>query len=154
MILAKFSDGTFFMFQPFAFIDAVKDELSYMFQNHAEEVNAILPYNIDPDWDAMKEMQGGFFLLVKDNKIVGYSGVSFGRDLHRKGIKTATVHSIFVVPECRGITSYRFVVEIIKHLRKEPVHYISFGISPAKDFSKILKRLGAIERHVDYVFIN
>ena len=114
-------------------------------ERHYEEIKDLDDYgppNIDWDYYINASLAGQCLaaVLIKDEKLVGYSVFMIGNNPRYKHMKQASNEAIYIEPEHRG-HGLSFIKETDDYLKKIGVDEVFYAWADSRT-SKILQRLG------------
>jgi hypothetical protein len=127
-------------------VEGVMDEIKPLLEKHWEEIAHFKDVPLDPDYEAYTngEKMGRvrvFTVRAHEGNLVGYA-VFYTGNLHYKSTKTAAQDILFVLPEHRGLTGYRFIEYCDNQLRNEGFQVVYQHVKVAHDFGPLLRRIG------------
>lgn len=122
-------------------VHLVLDEIKPFIPRHYEEVGYPA---IEPDWEQYRKLgeAGVYWMVTKriNGKIVGYVGFVIYQHLHFNE-RSAEIDTVFLLPELRGVASYRLVKEAIENIKTMNVRRIR-AVEKNTGLIRILSRLG------------
>lgn len=126
------------------FIESLKPLLEEHYQEIALHKDVV---KLDPDWERyglLAKNKTAVFIGARDNgKLIGYSVFFLVTHIHYKQLKMASNDVLYLDPEYRkGMTGIKLIKASEEILKKLDVQKILWHIKFAKDFRKILYRMG------------
>jgi GNAT superfamily N-acetyltransferase len=124
----------------------VIDEIKPLLEKHWEEIAHFKDIALDPEYETYHKAEAAdrirvFTVRATEGDLIGY-GVFFLGSLHYRATKTASQDILFVLPEHRGITGYRFLEYCDNQLKAEGVKIVYHHVKVAHDFGRLLRRIG------------
>lgn len=81
------------------------------------------------------------FTARKDNNLVGYCTHFLSLHQHYRDVFWATQDAFYMIPECRGIPSVRFLKWADDALKNFGVQFVARQVTPLKNYARTLERL-------------
>jgi hypothetical protein len=127
-------------------MESVIEEIKPLIEKHWEEIAHFKDIPLDPDYDSYGagERLGKlriFTVRLESGELIGYAVFYIG-SLHYQSTKTASQDILFVLPEHRGLTGYRFIEYCDNQLRAEGTQVVYQHVKVAHDFGPLLRRIG------------
>jgi GNAT superfamily N-acetyltransferase len=133
------------------FDDALIEELKPLTVRHYEEValhKGDVP--LDPDWNKYKRLvELGFVMFVgarNNGKLVGYSLFIMADMIHYRTTRLADNDVLYLSPEYRqGMAGVKMIKFCEAELKQQGIKKILWHVKQARDFRKILYRMGYVD---------
>jgi hypothetical protein len=129
-------------------VDSIKDQIQLLIKRHYAELTLDKDVmKLAPDWDKYKELnKDGKLSIVcayDGDKMVGYSVFFLNEHIHYKNNIIANNDVLFLAPEYRlGMTGIKLIKYSEMILQQLGVSKVIWHIKQAKDFRKLLHRMG------------
>jgi len=133
-------------------VEGVEAEIVPLLEEHFEEAAKYKELHLAPNYSVYKmaEEKNMFrlFTIRKDGHLVGYDTYFIVQHPHFSKSILARNDLLFIRKPYRGV-AMRFLSWVHRELKKDHVDVISHSVTPKKDFSPLLKRLGyTLQEHI------
>lgn len=131
-------------------------DVAFLMNDHYAEVGKLksaVPLNIYTDAYLMLEKTGMLrvFTARDDGELIGYAVFLVQPQIHHLGVNAAHNLAVYLKPSYRGGTlGFRLLSECDRMLSDEAPIEILWGVTPFRDYSRALKRLGYSEQETIY----
>ena len=135
-------------------LDLWREDIERLILQHYEELTLDKDVvKLAPDWRRYYSMieNGSMvaFGITKDKQLVGYSVFFLSQHLHYENNTFANNDVLFLAPEQRvGMTGIKFIKYCEQELARLNVSKIVWHVKAAKDFRKILHRMGYADEDI------
>lgn len=127
-------------------VGGIIDDILPLAKKHYQEVSHYSDIPLELDYQkfyALEKINALFIFSIRaqDRALIGYAVFFADKHVHYAS-KHAHSDAIFILPEYRGELGRKFVDWCDQEMKKEGVSLVYHSVTPKKDFSKMLKKLG------------
>jgi len=124
--------------------EAFFKEIHKLTEDHHEEVGNA--HDLDPDFNLYLKIEeaGGLrvYTVRQGDTLKGYAVFFYAIDIHHKTVLRATQDLLYLDPSVRALNAMKFIKWCDAQLKEEGVQRVYHYVTVAKDFSKLLQRMG------------